>query len=122
MKLDSGVHHVSLNVDDLDACLAFYVDVLGLDVLPRPEFGFPGAWLSAGPQEIHLMQTSEHEAPQGQHFAFRVDDLEQSCAELRDAGVAVSKPNEIPGVGRQAFLRDPAGNMIELNEPKRSVR
>jgi len=118
MKLDSGVHHVSLNVDDLDACLAFYVDVLGLKVLPRPDFGFPGAWLAAGPQQIHLMQMPEHEAPQGQHFAFRVDDIDQASAELREAGVEVSKATEIPGVGRQAFLRDPAGNMIELNEPK----
>ncbi len=118
MKLDSGVHHVSLNVDDVDACLAFYVDVLGLEVLPRPDFGFPGAWLAAGPQQIHLIQMPEHEAPKGQHFAFRVEDLDQARAELREKGVEVSDAFEIPGVGCQAFLHDPAGNMIELNQPK----
>ena len=118
MKLDTGVHHVSLNVDDLDACMHFYVDVLGLEVLPRPDFGFPGAWLGAGAQQIHLMEMADHEAPQGQHFAFRVRDLDEATRELRDAGIEVSKAFEIPGVGRQAFLHDPAGNMIELNEPK----
>src|ERR1700729_4085824 len=40
-----GVHHVSLNVDDVDAALAFYTDRLGLVVRPdRPDFDFPGAW------------------------------------------------------------------------------
>lgn len=117
MKLDAGVHHVSLNVDDLEACLQFYVGVLGLEVLPRPDFGFPGAWLCAGPQQIHLMQSADHEAPKGQHFAFRVEDLDAAREELQRAGVEVSDAYEIPDVGRQAFLHDPAGNVIELNQP-----
>jgi catechol 2,3-dioxygenase-like lactoylglutathione lyase family enzyme len=118
MKLDSGVHHVSLNVDDVAACMHFYVDVLGLEVLPRPDFGFPGAWLSAGPQQIHLIQTDDHQPPKGQHFAFLVADLDAVSSELRAAGVDVSPPIELPDVGRQAFLHDPAGNMIELNQPR----
>ncbi|MEE2663287.1 MAG: VOC family protein [Myxococcota bacterium] len=117
MKLDSGVHHVSLNVDDVAACLDFYVEVLGLDVLPRPDFGFPGAWLQAGAQQIHLIQAPDHNPPKGQHFAFLVADLDAVRSELREAGVDVSNVIEIPGVGRQAFLHDPAGNMIELNQP-----
>ena len=117
MKLDSGVHHVSLNVNDVEACLRFYVDLLGLEELPRPDFGFPGAWLSAGPQQIHLIHSDDHSAPPGQHFAFRVEDLDAACEELQTSGVEVSKPFEIPQVGRQAFLQDPAGNLIELNEP-----
>ena len=41
-----GIHHVSINVDDVDAALAFYVNVLGLSVRrDRPEFSFGGAWL-----------------------------------------------------------------------------
>ena len=89
----------------------------GTRVLPRPDFGIPGAWLGAGPQQIHLIQTSDHAAPNGQHFAFRVDDLDAVSEELREAGVEVSRAMEIPDVGRQAFLHDPAGNMIELNQP-----
>jgi len=117
MKLNAGVHHVSLNVDDVDACTRFYVDVLGLEQLPRPDFGIPGAWLSAGPQQIHLIHSDDHNAPAGQHFAFRVEDLDATRDALRAAGVTVSDPFEIAQVGRQAFLHDPAGNLIELNEP-----
>ena len=117
MKLDLGVHHVSINVDNLDACLDFYVEKLGLEVLPRPDFGFPGAWLRSGGQEVHLIQIEDHSAPKGQHFAFRVADLDATRVALEAAGVEVSKPFELPG-GRQSFLHDPAGNMLELNEPK----
>lgn len=117
MKLDLGVHHVSINVDDLDACLDFYVGTLGLEVLPRPDFGFPGAWLRSGGQEVHLIQVEDHAAPKGQHFAFRVSDLDGIRVALEAAGVEVSQPFELPG-GRQSFLHDPAGNMLELNEPK----
>ncbi len=117
MKLH-GVHHVSLNVGDLDEATRFYTEVLGLEVLPRPDFGFPGLWLRSEAQEIHLIQVENHVAPEGQHFAFRVDDLDASIAELQERGVKVAGPFEIPGLAaRQAFLRDPSGNMIELNQP-----
>ena len=117
MKLELGVHHVSLNVDDLEKSLSFYVDQLGLEVLPRPDFGFPGAWLKSGPQELHLMEVQDHQAPEGQHFAFRVTNLDQTLEALAAEGIEVSKAFDLPN-GRQAFLRDPAGNMLELNEPK----
>lgn len=116
MKL-AGVHHVSLNVDDVDTAGRFYQDVLGLEVLPRPDFGFPGLWLRAQDQEVHLIQVENHAAPDGQHFALRVEDLDGALAELNQKGVDTRGPYEIPNVGRQAFLKDPAGNLIELNEP-----
>jgi predicted enzyme related to lactoylglutathione lyase len=37
--------------------------------------------------------------------------------ELEAAGVKVRVSNYVPGAGRQAFLRDPSGNRIELNQP-----
>ena len=113
----AGVHHVSLNVSNLDACTRFYVDVLGLEILPRPDLGFPGLWVRAGEQEIHLLQRDDWEAPAGQHFAFRVSDLEAAIQELAERGVEVKGPFEIPETGRQVFFYDPAGNMIELNQP-----
>jgi catechol 2,3-dioxygenase-like lactoylglutathione lyase family enzyme len=112
-----GVHHVSLNVADVETAGRFYTDVLGLEVLPRPDFGFPGMWLRAGDQEIHLIRVEDHAAPEGQHFAFRVDDLEDALAQLAEHGVRTRGPIDLPG-GRQAFLKDPSGNLIELNQPK----
>jgi catechol 2,3-dioxygenase-like lactoylglutathione lyase family enzyme len=116
MKL-AGVHHVSINVDDVEATGRFYMDVLGLEKLPRPDFGFPGMWLRCQGQEIHLIYAENHQAPKGQHFAFRVEDLDAVVAELRGRGVEVSQIFEIPGGNRQCFIHDPAGNMVELNQP-----
>ena len=116
MKL-AGVHHVSINVQDVAEAGTFYVDVLGLEQLDRPDFGFPGMWLRSEGQEIHLMQVENHQAPEGQHFAFLVDDIEAVIAELTDRGVKVSKARALPGGARQAFLKDPSGNMLEINQP-----
>jgi glyoxylase I family protein len=110
-----AVHHVSINVDDVDACVAFYTDVLGARVrTDRPDFGFGGAWLDVGAQQVHLIEAPVPPAL-GQHFAVRVADLADVVAELRDRGVDVDDPSPV-GTGRQAFLTDPAGNTIELHE------
>jgi glyoxylase I family protein len=121
MKL-AGVHHVSLNVDDAEKAARFYIEVLGLVEMPRPDLGFPGYWLRTGQQEIHLIEVKDHRVPGGEHFAFRVDDVDATCRELEARGVKVSRPMNVPGAGRQAFLRDPAGNLLELNQPRQELR
>jgi catechol 2,3-dioxygenase-like lactoylglutathione lyase family enzyme len=114
MKL-RGVHHVSINIDDLDAALAFYVGTLGLVArTDRPDLGFPGAWLDAGHQQVHLIR-AHVPTDQGQHFALQVDDLGATISELRDGGAEVSDAMVV-GAGRQAFMRDPSGNLIELHQ------
>jgi len=114
----SGIHHVAICVRDADEAVAFYRDVLGLTVLPRPDFGFGGYWLDAGGQQLHLMQ-SESSRSGGDHFAIRVDDLDAAVADIRSSGVTVDTVDHVPGAGRQAFLHDPSGNFIELNQPER---
>jgi glyoxylase I family protein len=110
-----AVHHVSINVDDVDAALNFYTDVLGLRPrADRPDFGFGGAWLDAGGQQVHLIEGIPPAAV-GQHFALLVDDLDRTVAELRDRAVEVSDPKPV-GSSRQAFLTDPSGNLIELHQ------
>jgi glyoxylase I family protein len=112
----SAVHHVSINVDDVDAALGFYVGLLGLEPRhDRPDFGFGGAWLQAGGQQVHLIQAPPP-PNRGQHFALAVDDIDAAVAELRAGGVTVSDPVAV-GPGRQSFLTDPAGNQVELNQP-----
>jgi catechol 2,3-dioxygenase-like lactoylglutathione lyase family enzyme len=111
-----GVHHVSINVADVDAALAFYVEHLGLTPrADRPDFGFGGAWLDLGPQQVHLIEAPPP-GDRGQHFAVHVADLDGSIAELRAAGLEVSDASPV-GSGRQAFLHDPSGNLVELHEP-----
>lgn len=111
-----GVHHVSVNVSDIDAALAFYVDVLGLrQRTDRPDFGFGGAWLDIGEQQIHLIEAPVPDA-RGQHVALRIADLDAAISDLRSRGVEVSDAKKV-GTGRQSFLHDPSGNMIELHQP-----
>ena len=113
----AGLHHIAINVTDLDEATAFYAGQLGFEVLDRPDFDFPGAWLQAGAHQIHLMVTDGATFDRRQHFALQVDDLDAAVAAVRKAGVKVTDPIPVPGAGRQAFLRDPSGNRIELNQP-----
>jgi catechol 2,3-dioxygenase-like lactoylglutathione lyase family enzyme len=110
-----AVHHVSINVSDVDAAFRFYVDVLGLTPrTDRPDFSFGGAWLDVGGQQVHLIEAAVP-ANQGQHFAVQVADLDATVAELRDRGLDVSDPKPV-ATNRQAFLSDPSGNLVELHQ------
>jgi catechol 2,3-dioxygenase-like lactoylglutathione lyase family enzyme len=112
-----GIHHVAICVDDANAAKAFYCDVLGFTtVASRPEEFGAGHWLDAGGQQVHLMEVAEAPTNPG-HFALRVSDLTAAVDEISAAGVRVDRIPHTPGAGRQAFLRDPAGNVIELNQP-----
>jgi catechol 2,3-dioxygenase-like lactoylglutathione lyase family enzyme len=110
------LQHVALAVRDLDEALAFYSH-LGFSPLERPDFGFPGAWLQAGSAQIHLTLEPELAVRSGNHLALEVDDLAQVMGDLEAAGLKVGRIPETPGAGLQAFLQDPTGNLIELNQP-----
>lgn len=110
-----GLHHVSVNVDDVTAADAFYIDVLGLRRIDRPDIGIGGTWLEApNGLQVHLV-----ELPGGgsdsNHMAFAVDDIEAEIAALRARGLDVPDWTDI-GTGKQVFLRDPSGNIVELNQ------
>lgn len=110
-----AVHHVSINVTDVDGAVSFYTDVLGGTLRDdRPEFGFGGAWIDLGASQLHLIEAAIPPAL-GQHFAIRVDDLDGAVTELRGRGVAIDEPRPV-GPGRQTFVGDPAGNLVELYE------
>jgi catechol 2,3-dioxygenase-like lactoylglutathione lyase family enzyme len=53
----TALHHVGLLVDDVDASLPFYTDVLGLrERDDRPQLRLRGAWLDVGAGELHLFE------------------------------------------------------------------
>jgi glyoxylase I family protein len=83
-----GIHHVSINVTDVEAALAFYLNILELEQLPRPDLGFPGAWIKAGDQEIHLLGIDSGRPLKEQHFAFAVTDADSVHAALTAEGFA----------------------------------
>lgn len=113
-----GVHHVSINVSDLPTTVAFYRDVLGLELLDRPddEISVEGAWFGMPDgRELHLLLTDVPEN-RGQHFAFEVADVEGVVAALADQGIEASRPKTMTGICSQTFCTDPSGNLLEFNQ------
>ena len=111
-----GIHHVSINVKDVDTALRFYVELLNLELLERPDLGFPGAWIRAGEQEIHLLGIDSGEPVKEQHFAFAVNDAQAIHAALQANGYSPTDIRDIPNICRQFFTHDPSGNMVEFNQ------
>ena len=114
-----SVHHVSVNVSDATASVPFYTEVLGGQVRDdRPDFGFGGAWIDLGVTQVHLIEGAVPPSL-GQHFAVLVDDLDTAVDELRDRGIEVGDPSPV-GTGRQTFIEDPDGNVIEIHQADRA--
>jgi catechol 2,3-dioxygenase-like lactoylglutathione lyase family enzyme len=116
-----GLNHVSVVARDLAESIRFYVDVLGLEPLPTPDFGFPVQWLRAGDLQVHLFERPD-EPPTYAHLAFTVDDVVAVYERARDLrildhtsfGYAIA---QLPGGEAQLYIRDPAGNLLELDHP-----
>jgi glyoxylase I family protein len=117
----AGLHHVAINVADVDEAVDFYRTVLGFSVIEsRPDFGFPGAWLQAGANQVHLILAPEgFEPDRAQHYALQIDDADAWAAHLDELGVQHRRSPYRAGAGQQIVVKDPTGNRIELNQPDR---
>jgi catechol 2,3-dioxygenase-like lactoylglutathione lyase family enzyme len=116
------IHHVNIRTKDLDASIAFYRDALGLVHGPRPDFGFPGAWLyDRDKPAVHLNEAVEAPSTASNafdHVAFYTEDLNSALAHLDAMGVHYYGLRPIPDSNfRQCFLKDPNGITIELQGP-----
>lgn len=123
--LVTRANHFAITVSDVARSLEFYVNVLGLQQIRRPNFDRFGAWLTAGNLEIHLIK-GPPVVPEGDHLivghlALEIEgsDIEGAARRLREAGVAFRKNVSVPnrsedGVVTQFFLRDPDGYYVEL--------
>ncbi|MBP6507652.1 MAG: VOC family protein [Opitutaceae bacterium] len=101
---------------DVAASVRFYRDGLGLPELPRPDFGFPGAWFQIGTrQELHLIGNRDRTiGERSGHFALLVSDINAAADRLRAAGITFRGPKPRPDGAQQIFTADPDGNVIEL--------
>ena len=125
MKIDS-LDHLVLTVRDVDASIAFYVDVLGMDAV---SFGAGRRALAFGRQKINLHPAA---APLKPHAATPMPGSADLClltstpiadvvAHLGRLGVSIEE-GPVPRTGAtgpilSVYFRDPDGNLIEVSNP-----
>jgi catechol 2,3-dioxygenase-like lactoylglutathione lyase family enzyme len=113
------INHVSVNARNLERSVQFYVELLGAELIATPNFGLPVQWLALGNTQLHLFErditpTSHH------HLGITVEDVEPvyRVAEQWGAFDDTAFGNrlvELPGDVVQLYVRDPAGNLVEID-------
>jgi catechol 2,3-dioxygenase-like lactoylglutathione lyase family enzyme len=126
MAEPNGTVNVRYMVDDVEAAVAYYTEVLDFEVLNSfaPAFAdvargnlrllLSGPTSSAG----RPMPDGATPGPGGwNRIHLIVDDIDAEVARLRDAGAPFRNDVvEGPG-GKQVLLQDPSGNVVELFQP-----
>ena len=115
----TGINHVSVVARDLDESERFYAELVGAERIDSPNFGSPVRWLRVGDVQIHLMQSGGAGGGPG-HFGITVDDLAPVYERARALGAFDAVVNghylwELPEGTVQLYLRDPSGNLVEVN-------
>ncbi|MDM7857997.1 lactoylglutathione lyase [Thiopseudomonas acetoxidans] len=125
--------HTMLRVGDLDKSLAFYTEVLGMQLLRRkdyPEGKFTLAFVGYGSEAenavielTHNWDTTSYVLGDGYgHIALEVPDVYKACEDIRARGGKITRePGPMMhGNSILAFVEDPDGYKIELLSPKRA--
>jgi predicted enzyme related to lactoylglutathione lyase len=136
--MDITIHTTFLPHSDPDASLVFYRDVLGFEV--RNEAGYEGMrWITVGPAgqpgtSIVLeppaadpgvtddeRRTITEMMAKGTYagILLATKDLDDTFAKIKASGAeVVEEPTEQPYGVRDCAIRDPAGNMIRIQEAR----
>lgn len=130
----TGIDHIGILVDDLDAAIRFYTDTLGLSVGPietRQEPPIRRACVRVGDTELELIEAENPEStmirylPHRQagiyHVGLRVADVDAAAERLRERSVPLIEGVREGDEMRVQFLHPDAaqGTMIELVARKR---
>ncbi|MBQ6395812.1 MAG: VOC family protein [Atopobiaceae bacterium] len=126
-KLITGTHHVALkaaSVEMFEETLAFYRDVLGLEVLRTAGEGEgSSAMLWTGNSIVELFARGKELDGNGSvnHFALTAPDVDAAVAAVREAGYPITvEPKDVviasepPFPIRIAFYKGPCGESVEL--------
>jgi methylmalonyl-CoA/ethylmalonyl-CoA epimerase len=127
------IDHLGIAVNSIQESKAFWADILGLSFEGSEtvaEQKVTTAFFPIGESEVELLETTAPDGPvakyiekkgQGiQHIAFRVDNIEDALAELKEKGVRLidETPRKGAGGAKIAFLHPKAtqGVLVELCE------
>jgi catechol-2,3-dioxygenase len=118
-----SINHIQL-VADKDLLLKlrdFYCDVVGLTEGFRPAFERFGFWLYIGAKDVlHLITPKEGDdrsltKSSFDHIAFKAENYQGVLKKIISLNIPFEE-KPIPGMAaHQIFLKDPAGNRVELN-------
>ena len=126
MKLD-GVHHIGMNVLDIDRAEKFYTSVLGFRVAERYEEQIRHLMLDTGDTNLHLFESPDLHmgnaidclSEQGYaHIAFGTsrENFPKIIDELKRKNVVFRGPL-ILGQGESVHFKDPDSNHLEIRCP-----
>ena len=127
MAVLTGLFHVAIKTADLDKTVRFYKQVLGCREAPRPDLGFPGAWLAvptpAGEAIFHIYgggpareRDGSHAHGTGaiDHVSLTAVGFHDMLGRIKAAGLPWREAI-VPGVGLwQIFVMDPSGVQLEI--------
>jgi YD repeat-containing protein len=119
------INHTSIVANSLDESARFYEELFGMERIPTARFPEPVLWLRAGTNQLHLFEADET-ANLRAHVSFEVDDFDALYAKAKEMGIldvrAFGSPLRVHTAGWvQLYLRDPAGNLIEVDWPDEST-
>lgn len=120
MAMIRQINHVTLIVDNLDAARAFYEDVLELEPLPVFPFDYPTQFYRINDsQQLHLTEWPDDPASFRGHVCLQVADFNTVFQRMRARDAIDVTPwgkiRRLPDGAMQMFVRDPAGNLVELS-------
>lgn len=102
---------------NVSALADFYEKLLGAAPIARSE---DMAIFMLGDTKLflhHHYEQEEGQLPPEDHIAFEVEDVDAACKELAEQGLKIEVEPQDYYWGRSAYLRDPDGQLIELNSP-----
>ena len=113
-----GIDHIDFTVTDLEKTVEFYRE-LGLIIAERMDHGGESAQMTSedGGLILDLRQAKSTDNPGYNHYAIKVEDIDDTCSELRDKGLAVDGPVYVEATKRKlATIRNPDGILVQLVE------
>lgn len=122
-----GLNHFTVTAEDRRKTLDYYCGLLGLQEGPRPDLGFPGAWLYAGGPQAVLHLYWDRPVPAQRtgvidHMAFTARDLKAVKARFDAAGWPYDLRRQAGAGTWQLFSHDPNGARVELDfDPGESI-
>jgi catechol 2,3-dioxygenase-like lactoylglutathione lyase family enzyme len=116
-----GFNHLSVGARSMEDSVRFYEQVFGMERIPTYNFGFKTQYMRCGELQLHVFEL-EDAIPTFQHFAIDVDDFQAVYERARDLGALDNTTfrnsvNELPDGSVQMYIRDPAGNLVEVDWP-----